>query len=357
MEKCAIRFKALKNTSAQKKFEDNGMVAAVCTCGVPLRFYNVSGTGERLAYAHRLIDEILADPSCPDSVFILYDVNCVFSKYLRTRMDGRDFQKLQFGIGIFHVYAHHYPCQIQFSPRGLVGLGWVDGEICERLWSWLMHFIVSNRSASAYTRIQVLTHASIEIGESRLLALSKVFCTSLINAFVLWMEANNELQKLAGDGLTESDIRLQYNRMQEYFARRQTGGAVDINDDIFTYIRAFRQAKEYLLNLVIHGTDSDKSLESSIPQLENGLFDRQSDISARTLSSKIHRLLEESNQSIHQWLTLEGQPGPLYIEYEKKFKISDARAIKSRMWEDCVMREFESARLRKRPGREHFKLF
>jgi hypothetical protein len=39
-----------------------------CRHDIPLRLYNIRGTGERLSYAHILLQDIMASPDCPHQV-------------------------------------------------------------------------------------------------------------------------------------------------------------------------------------------------------------------------------------------------------------------------------------------------
>ena len=99
------------------KTDDAGLIAASCRHDIVLRVFNVVGTGERQQYAHLLLRNIMEDNSCPDKVFILYDISCSFSKYLETRMPPEAYGRLTFGVSIVHAYAHAYSCQVLYSPR------------------------------------------------------------------------------------------------------------------------------------------------------------------------------------------------------------------------------------------------
>lgn len=80
---CSRNFKAAAETGVTKRVVDSGLIAVVCRCGVPLRLYNVRKTGERAIYVLRLLQSILDDPSCPPKLMLLYDINCVFAKYVK----------------------------------------------------------------------------------------------------------------------------------------------------------------------------------------------------------------------------------------------------------------------------------
>jgi hypothetical protein len=83
---CAHKFKAASNAKCNDYVVDAGLVAGCCKHDIVLRFHNIPQTGERLQYAYRILLSILADPNCPQSLVIFYDINCKFSKYLKVQV-------------------------------------------------------------------------------------------------------------------------------------------------------------------------------------------------------------------------------------------------------------------------------
>jgi hypothetical protein len=124
---CSRNFKAASGSDSSDQVVDSGLVAAVCRCGVPLRVYNVRRTGERLAYVCCLLRDILKDPDCPPTVYTMYDINCVFSKYsevnckvkkkltFQKALKPEDYSRLKFAIGIyFHLVERFYFANIRY---------------------------------------------------------------------------------------------------------------------------------------------------------------------------------------------------------------------------------------------------
>jgi len=72
-----------------------------------------------------------------------YDINCQYSKNLYWHIEENRFLslpprlKIQPGIGIWHVHGHQSECFMRYSPNFIPGVGNVDGEIMETLWSSL----------------------------------------------------------------------------------------------------------------------------------------------------------------------------------------------------------------------------
>lgn len=76
---------------------------------------------------------------------LFYDVICQYFKNLKKRLKkGKytewpstiDFRFLC-GIGQWHIHGHKKDCFARFAPLFLPGIGWVDGEVVETLWSYL----------------------------------------------------------------------------------------------------------------------------------------------------------------------------------------------------------------------------
>lgn len=65
----------------------------------------------------------------------MYDIACTLKGYLRARMEKTEYERLIFGVSLFHCYGHELPCQVLYSPRRLAGVGLTEGEACERNWS------------------------------------------------------------------------------------------------------------------------------------------------------------------------------------------------------------------------------
>ena len=57
------------------------------------------------------------------------------------------------------VYMLHFPIQLKFSPRNKPGFGMTDGEVVERLWSYLRRFARMTKEMRPAHRIDVLSDA------------------------------------------------------------------------------------------------------------------------------------------------------------------------------------------------------
>jgi Kyakuja-Dileera-Zisupton transposase len=93
---------------------------------------------------------------------VFYDINCSFMKHLRSRIDRNKSlsipANLQLipGIGIWHVHGHQPSCFARYAPLFIDGVGWLDGEIIETLWSILNVVSPSTRTMTTPHRQEML---------------------------------------------------------------------------------------------------------------------------------------------------------------------------------------------------------
>jgi Kyakuja-Dileera-Zisupton transposase len=63
-----LNFKAATNLKVSTLFKYSGVVAATCRHDIPLRLFDIMGTGERLSYAHSLLEDIMQSADCPEKL-------------------------------------------------------------------------------------------------------------------------------------------------------------------------------------------------------------------------------------------------------------------------------------------------
>ena len=71
-----------------------------------------------------------------------YDIGCDFQKTVANSSLGHEAKEklLRFVVGAFHGYSHCYPCQLQYHPSVVRGMGLEDLETMERMWGVLVNF-------------------------------------------------------------------------------------------------------------------------------------------------------------------------------------------------------------------------
>ncbi|KAH9478866.1 hypothetical protein JR316_0009328 [Psilocybe cubensis] len=92
----------------------------------------------------------------------IYDINCQYCVNLArrlsesTKMHWPPSVKMIFAIGLFHVHGHKTECLYNYASTYVPGVGIIDGEILEPLWSVLNDTSRSTRSATTAHRAEVL---------------------------------------------------------------------------------------------------------------------------------------------------------------------------------------------------------
>jgi len=87
-------------------------------------------------------------------VLVLYDIMCQYGIHLEDRFHESPFLtipnnlQLKTGIGIWHINGHVPECFVRYAPLFIEGVGHVDGEILETLWSSLNEVSGSTRGMS-----------------------------------------------------------------------------------------------------------------------------------------------------------------------------------------------------------------
>ena len=96
------------------------------------------------------------------NVVTFYDINCAYMKKLRARVANNAYIQIRLeveiipGIGIWHVHGHRAECYSWYAPLFISGVGWIDGEVLETLWSLLNIVSGSTRGMTSSHRQELL---------------------------------------------------------------------------------------------------------------------------------------------------------------------------------------------------------
>lgn len=130
----------------------------------------------RLAYPVWILNDLLndLDEISGIDVYMLYDIACLLESHLQVQGQQHILEHVKFAIPIFHSYGHKANCQINYSPRRLPGFGLTDGEVLERLWSFLRRFGKMTKEMRPNHRVDVLTDALLFYAKKRSASLGKL---------------------------------------------------------------------------------------------------------------------------------------------------------------------------------------
>ena len=83
--------------------------------------------------------------------------------------------KLNWGVSIFHAYAHSVKCQLKYHLRIQKDIGLTDGESLERIWSYLGKFASNTKYMRPAHRLDILALAIQHISQRMITNLGHYF--------------------------------------------------------------------------------------------------------------------------------------------------------------------------------------
>jgi len=124
-------------------------------------------------------------------VLLIYDIMCQWHKKFDERVHDNPYLShpnisLEKAIGAFHVHGHKDDCLHRYSTLLIPGIGWIDGEILETLWSVLNNISRSTRTATLAHRAEILDDHMNDSNWKKLVAMGRNFCVVLpvLNTYV-----------------------------------------------------------------------------------------------------------------------------------------------------------------------------
>lgn len=95
------------------------------------------------------------------SITILYDIACSLHAHVMNNNSAINCikSKLNWGVSIFHAFAHSIKCQVKYHPRIKEGIGLTDGEALERIWSYLGRYVSNTKHMRPAHRLDILSLA------------------------------------------------------------------------------------------------------------------------------------------------------------------------------------------------------
>lgn len=125
-----------------QRFDDTGLMAMLCRHDVALFIANMRTAGEKQFYAFALVSALLRELPRDWTVGLLYDIACqIHRSLLKWDFMPEWAGRIEFGVSVFHAFAHQWTCQLWYHPRKAAKWGLSDGEGCERFWSELRRLI------------------------------------------------------------------------------------------------------------------------------------------------------------------------------------------------------------------------
>lgn len=140
----------------------SGIFGSVCSHGFVYGLMNII-KGESLAYSCAMVKMIRNEIS--DRRFVVsYDIICKLINHVRPLVDASFVPEM-------HAYSHNGACQSKFNPKNLFGIGFEEGEDCERTWAHFVHIAAIASVMRSENREDFLSFAVEAYNKSKLLKL------------------------------------------------------------------------------------------------------------------------------------------------------------------------------------------
>ncbi|XP_065893420.1 uncharacterized protein [Dysidea avara] len=211
---------ALRYQNRYSALKETAVMGVVCRHEFPKCFLNLHH-GERISYCVYLLEK-LKDLYPNHSIQLMYDISCLLVKHLVANKRTDLLEGFEFAIPVFHAYGHTSQCQILRNPRNITGFGLSDGEVVERLWSFLRRFSAMTKEMRPSHRVDVLTDALLYYCRKIAKKIGQLLCKRMRHAKDVLNNATASLDILkqsSSEPLSEDDIECWSSEMMQNISR------------------------------------------------------------------------------------------------------------------------------------------
>jgi Kyakuja-Dileera-Zisupton transposase len=141
----------------------------------------------------------MADDNARSTLLLIYDIICQWSINFSKRLDCCpglslvDADKLRVAIGKFHLAAHVPECFWKYSLNFKKGVGKIDGEILETVWSTFDDQAIRARAMSMAFRWEFLNQVMADHNFKKMISMGKMTALLLDYQLTLWLFADSML--------------------------------------------------------------------------------------------------------------------------------------------------------------------
>ncbi len=201
-----------------------------------------------------------------------YDINCQYNKHLRVRVDRSRFLEMVPeltiipGIGLWHVHGHQDSCYVRYASNFIEGIGRIDGEIMETLWSRLNLISPAARGMSSPHRKECLDYQMNDSNFCKMIRMKRTLCRKFKQAKNGIAESEKAFQRLDEAAPADSKTEWLASERIAQSSRINNPAAMDV------YEINIKKGKWTLSpsksELILHSAPSKKEIELRL--LEEG---------------------------------------------------------------------------------------
>lgn len=155
---------SLRSSRRYHALDETALFGCACRHEFPRLFISLKH-GERLSYVVWLLEELTQHVPAMTNIYVMYDIACTLVRHLKASRNGAHLlERIKFALPSFHAFGHNAACQVVYSPVRCEGVGLSDGEVMERMWSYLRRFSRMTKEMRPAHRVDVLSHALLYYG-------------------------------------------------------------------------------------------------------------------------------------------------------------------------------------------------
>ncbi|XP_057297873.1 uncharacterized protein LOC130628863 [Hydractinia symbiolongicarpus] len=274
----------IRSKRKSSKLSVTGVFGVSCRHEIPKLFLNMRH-GERIGYAVLMMNKILAEVLGKDiDVHIMYDIACLLKKHLTKKGTLSKYPKFKLGIPVFHAYGHKSSCQVQHSIRRMEGFGLMDGELMERLWSYLRSFSKITKEMTSAHRVDFLSDALNHFTMTKLEILGKTLVGWYQKANAVYQTSSAEIQTLCLnlDNITDEVIH-SWKLEEESKIKWKSVVEQEVGWEFKYYTKIKELNNENTLLLLSSSVSDTARHRIKLNRLESGLssFEKKHDVNDR----------------------------------------------------------------------------
>lgn len=152
---CGHSFRAISDKpKSYQNLDETGLMGVTCRHGCGIQYVDLY-EGEKYKYAYTLFQYVKDLNPRFTKFFLMYDIACRYDSYFKKR-NFEFWKQSSLIVNTFHVFGHPLECRITRGPRNTTGIGYTDGEQCERDWASKRHLVPGGKHSSSQRRRQIL---------------------------------------------------------------------------------------------------------------------------------------------------------------------------------------------------------
>ncbi|XP_038062631.1 uncharacterized protein LOC119733127 [Patiria miniata] len=157
--------------------------------------------------------------------------------------------ELDMALPVFHAYGHKMACQVAYSTRWRCGYGLTDGEVMERLWSYLRRFSSITKEMTPAHREDLLTDALLHYSRRKRADIGSSLVLLMDRAVRVKEDSSKALEEICSDcAVSLKDIKdwREAEKCQVDVSKSSTKGQVPWEEKYVQKLLHYEQRKEQL---------------------------------------------------------------------------------------------------------------